>query len=301
MFIADSHHWAQRRVDPIGPQQRVFCKALGALAQQFRECRPKGAWAFKSRIQLRFDHRAAFGERRKTLAQSPLPRHFQKCHAKLTLKGTPGGGRIHTKGGHILLRKAMGRAGVESAEVPGFGGREVVDGGDVAAVGCAIEGPYRQCYFRLDIGPEQLSVPYTVFPDIISLGNSTYEEDLSWATRVRVYLEDEYPQYTMYSDQTCRTSCSFPSCFSTEALNEIVFTKEGTYVIEVSNSYGTRSGSITLKLSPPAVEVITNVAGLIEGGGELTGTLHSRETTVYSIENILGDINVNFFAFAVRR
>ena len=31
-------------------------------------------------------------------------------------------------------------AGFESAEVPGFGGREVVDGGDVAAVRCAIEG-----------------------------------------------------------------------------------------------------------------------------------------------------------------
>ncbi len=113
--VTDGYHRAERRPDPIGPQQAIAAQFSGRQSENTRKGAAESFGRFKSRVDLRIDHTPAIGKRLEPVPQA-LPRHFEKRHSEMAAETATDGRRIKPQPGHILFAPASLRFGFKRVE-----------------------------------------------------------------------------------------------------------------------------------------------------------------------------------------
>lgn len=114
--VTDGYHRAERRPDPIGPQQAIAAQFSGRQSENTRKGAAESFGRFKSRVDLRIDHTPAIGKRLEPVPQALLPRHFEKRHSEMAAETATDGRRIKPQPGHILFAPASLRFGFKRVE-----------------------------------------------------------------------------------------------------------------------------------------------------------------------------------------
>lgn len=162
---------------------------------------------------------------------------------------------------------------------------------------CLMSTPFEKCMYKIEITPSELGTPYSIYPEILSLGNHSSDRDSSsvFQLQTRIFRREDFPVYEAFSDSSCSSyePCSASSCISTGIVGEIIFDRAGAYILEIGNGYWQSrrklAGHVALTMSPALVQVVD----LSEGSASVEGNFTDRQSTVFALEGIASDVLID--------